>query len=402
MLSMVSGSVGFSPNPLDGFTLLPRAGAPAGGDDRRQRRGPLGRAVRADDLRVRCGAARLEPVPVARRLGREAAAPALRAGGPMTALRAPAPPDSPRHGAVESVSSWSRLDRLGLGLCWAAGIALCAICGGDPAVTCCSRACSTCGPSCCSRIPLPDLDQTQDGRLPRPARSARFCSRSIGIAIAAPGRRRDRGLADRVRAPRLARAGGRVRRRGRRRDAEHRARDLRPDHLPSSTSSASSPSRPQGGAVFGRSFLTAGAMMSLIALPLVVGAHARGAAARSRAHVREASYALGKTKAATIRRVLLPGARGGIATGATLGMGRIAGDTAIVVILLGALAAAAARRRTGPLRHLQRHRLDAHELRLQQLAGRRGQRAAEGLRGGVRAAGHRRLAQLRRQLDRRP
>jgi phosphate transport system permease protein len=34
--------------------------------------------------------------------------------------------------------------------------------------------------------------------------------------------------------------------------------------------------------------------------------------------------------------VLLPGARGGIATGATLGMGRIAGDTAIVVILLGA------------------------------------------------------------------
>jgi phosphate transport system permease protein len=52
--------------------------------------------------------------------------------------------------------------------------------------------------------------------------------------------------------------------------------------------------------------------------------------------VREASYALGKTKAATIRRVLLPGARGGIATGATLGMGRIAGDTAIVVILLGA------------------------------------------------------------------
>jgi phosphate transport system permease protein len=52
--------------------------------------------------------------------------------------------------------------------------------------------------------------------------------------------------------------------------------------------------------------------------------------------VREASYALGKTRAATIRRVLLPAARPGIATGTALGMGRIAGDTAIVVILLGA------------------------------------------------------------------
>jgi phosphate transport system permease protein len=52
--------------------------------------------------------------------------------------------------------------------------------------------------------------------------------------------------------------------------------------------------------------------------------------------VREASYALGKDKFSTIRRVLLPGSRKGIATGVTLGMGRIAGDTAIVIILLGA------------------------------------------------------------------
>jgi phosphate transport system permease protein len=91
----------------------------------------------------------------------------------------------------------------------------------------------------------------------------------------------------------------------------------------------------EGGAVFGRSFLTAGAMTSLIALPLVVGA-TREALQAIPAHVREASYALGKTKAATIRRVLLPAARPGIATGTALGMGRIAGDTAIVVILLGA------------------------------------------------------------------
>ena len=91
----------------------------------------------------------------------------------------------------------------------------------------------------------------------------------------------------------------------------------------------------EGGAVFGRSFFAAGAMMALIALPLIVGATREALQAIPR-HVREASYALGKTKVATIRRVLLPAARPGIATGTALGMGRIAGDTAIVVILLGA------------------------------------------------------------------
>jgi phosphate transport system permease protein len=91
----------------------------------------------------------------------------------------------------------------------------------------------------------------------------------------------------------------------------------------------------EGGAVFGRSFVTAAAMMALIALPLIVGGTREALQAIPR-HVREASYALGKTRAATIRRVLLPAARPGIATGTALGMGRIAGDTAIVVILLGA------------------------------------------------------------------
>ena len=91
----------------------------------------------------------------------------------------------------------------------------------------------------------------------------------------------------------------------------------------------------EGGAVFGRSFFIAGIMMSLIALPLIVGA-TREALQAIPSHVREASYALGKDKISTIRRVLLPAARKGMATGTTLGMGRIAGDTAIVVVLLGA------------------------------------------------------------------
>lgn len=90
-----------------------------------------------------------------------------------------------------------------------------------------------------------------------------------------------------------------------------------------------------GALPLGRSFFIAGFMMSFIALPLVVGS-TREALQAIPGHVREASYALGKTKAATIRRVLIPSARPGIATGGALGLGRIAGDTAIVVVLLGA------------------------------------------------------------------
>jgi phosphate transport system permease protein len=90
-----------------------------------------------------------------------------------------------------------------------------------------------------------------------------------------------------------------------------------------------------GGGVFGRSFLAAGAMMSLIALPLVFGATREGLLAVG-ALTREASWALGKTRICTVREVLLPQLRPNIATGAALGMGRIVGDTAIVVVLLGA------------------------------------------------------------------
>jgi phosphate transport system permease protein len=91
----------------------------------------------------------------------------------------------------------------------------------------------------------------------------------------------------------------------------------------------------EGATPLGRSFVIAGAMMSLLALPLVVAA-TREALNSIPRHVREASYALGKDRASTIRRVLLPASRRGIGTGITLGMGRIIGDTAIVFILLGA------------------------------------------------------------------
>ncbi len=56
-------------------------------------------------------------------------------------------------------------------------------------------------------------------------------------------------------------------------------------------------------------------------------------------------------------------------------MGRIAGDTAIVVILLGATLQLQRVGGRAAHRHAARHRLHADQLRLQQLAGRRGQRA---------------------------
>jgi phosphate transport system permease protein len=94
-------------------------------------------------------------------------------------------------------------------------------------------------------------------------------------------------------------------------------------------------SREVDGVVYGRSFLAAAAMLSLIALPLIV-ANVREGLQAIPGHVREASYAVGKTKIATTRRVLLPAARPSVVTGAMLGLGRIIGDTAIIVLLLGA------------------------------------------------------------------
>jgi phosphate transport system permease protein len=89
------------------------------------------------------------------------------------------------------------------------------------------------------------------------------------------------------------------------------------------------------GSVTGESFLVAGIVMGILALPLVFAA-TREALSQLPGRLREASFALGKTRATTIRRVLLPSIRPGIASGVILGMGRIIGDTAIIVVLLGA------------------------------------------------------------------
>jgi phosphate transport system permease protein len=88
------------------------------------------------------------------------------------------------------------------------------------------------------------------------------------------------------------------------------------------------------GVVLGQSFFAAAALLSLVGLPMVVASTREGLQAIP-SHVREASYAVGKTKIATTRRVLLPAARPSVITGSMLGLGRVIGDTAIVLLLLG-------------------------------------------------------------------
>jgi phosphate transport system permease protein len=254
-----------------------------------------------------------------------------------TAPTSPAPSELPKFApkripAFSSSSSWPVRDRIGLALCWAAGIGLCLVAAAI-VVYMLVRGIQFLRPGELFSHPRAEIDQSRSGGFLDPLIGT-FLLTVLGTAIAVP-----LGVATAVW---LTEYG-------------------RPFWLARAVESgvevvAGTPSivlaifglivfsqglfgflsfTAEGGAVFGRSFLTAGAMMSLIALPLIVGA-TREALHSIPAHVREASYALGKTKAATIRRVLLPAARPGIATGTALGMGRIAGDTAIVVILLGA------------------------------------------------------------------
>jgi phosphate transport system permease protein len=246
------------------------------------------------------------------------------------ATTAAAPPG--RTGAVESAATWRRGDRIALGLCWAAGIALCVIAAAI-VLFMAYKGLTYLKPSLLLERPLSDSDQSKSGGFLDPLLGT-VALTVIGIGLAAPlGVATAVWLVEYGRPVWLARM------------VESGVEIIAgtPDivlaifglvlfqqHVFAFLSFTA-----QGDAVFGRSFLTAGAMMALVGLPYVVGSTREGLQAIPR-HVREASYALGKTRIATIRRVLLPAVRPSIATGSVLGMGRIAGDTAIVVILLGA------------------------------------------------------------------
>jgi phosphate transport system permease protein len=231
----------------------------------------------------------------------------------------------------ERTSSWPLLDRIAYWLCWATGIALFLIATGI-VVFFLIKGLSFLKLSMFTESPAPSLNQTQSGGFLDPIVGTLIVT-AIGTVIAAP-----MGVGIAVWT------------------SEYR----RPAWLARAVESAiemvaGAPSvvlaifgllvfsrsflgflstRAANGTVTGTSFLTAGIVMAALALPLVVAA-TRESLAQLPDRLREASYALGKTRATTIRRVLLPASRPGIAGGIVLGMGRIIGDTAIITILLG-------------------------------------------------------------------
>ncbi len=85
---------------------------------------------------------------------------------------------------------------------------------------------------------------------------------------------------------------------------------------------------------FGRSFFVASIVMAVHILPFIIKV-AEESIRNVPASLRQGAYALGMTKWRTIRKVVLPAGRSGIATAVVLGMGLAAGDTAIVWLTLG-------------------------------------------------------------------
>lgn len=260
-----------------------------------------------------------------------ASRPSLPPLPPLSGGGTPGAP-APKKRVNESISTWRLLDRIGYVVMWAAGLLMCAI-GIGIVLFMAFKGLQYLRPDLLVSRPQADLDQSKSGGFLDPLLGTIILT-IIGITLATP-------LA--VGAALWVVEYGRPRWLGRAVESGIEIIAGTPDIVIAvfglvlfqqgifGWMSFSA----EGGAVFGRSFLTAGAMMSLLALPMVFSSTREGLQSIP-AHVREASYALGKTKAATIRRVLLPSVRANISTGAALGMGRIAGDTAIVVVLLGA------------------------------------------------------------------
>ena len=214
-------------------------------------------------------------------------------------------PPQPAAGAAGEIATWPLQDRVGYRLAWASGISLCLVAVavmGYMAV----RGLQYLSLDLFVTHPLPDLDQSKSGGFLDPLIGTVVLT-ILGTAIAAP-----LGVATAIWLTEYGRPSWLAR------TVESGIEVVAgtpsivlaifgllvfQQHLLSFLSFTA-----EGNAVFGRSFFAAGAMMSLLALPLVVGA-TREALHSVPGHVREASYALGKTKAATIRRVLLPAIR---------------------------------------------------------------------------------------------
>jgi phosphate transport system permease protein len=231
----------------------------------------------------------------------------------------------------ERTSSWPLVDRLCYAVCWATGIGLCLIALAI-VLFMFIKCISYLRPELLLTSPAPSLHQSQSGGFSDPIIGT-FIVTAIGTLIAAPtGVAIASWLSEYGRPVWLARA------------VESAIEMLA--GVPSIVlaifgllilSQGFLGFLSQGAAQgsLGESFFNAGIVMSLLALPLVVGATREGLAQLPE-RLREASYALGKTRSTTSWHVLLPAIRPNIASGIVLGMGRIIGDTAIVTILLGA------------------------------------------------------------------
>ncbi|HXQ79370.1 MAG TPA: phosphate ABC transporter permease subunit PstC, partial [Thermoplasmata archaeon] len=89
-----------------------------------------------------------------------------------------------------------------------------------------------------------------------------------------------------------------------------------------------------GGTPFGVDFLTAGIILSIMAVPTITALSRDAIAAVPRAQ-KEAAISLGATDWEVTRRAVLPYARSGIVGGIVLGLGRALGETMAVVLTIG-------------------------------------------------------------------
>ena len=85
---------------------------------------------------------------------------------------------------------------------------------------------------------------------------------------------------------------------------------------------------------FGRSFLVGAVVLTIHILPFVIKVMEEAIRSVPNAY-RQAAAALGMPKWATTRKIILPAAAPGIMTAIILGMGIVAGDTAIVKLCVG-------------------------------------------------------------------
>jgi phosphate transport system permease protein len=250
--------------------------------------------------------------------------------------RGPAPvPDGPssgptRQGAADSSASWRLTDRLGLGFAWFLGLLFCAVTAAI-VIFLAIQGIRYLRPELIWTNPQVGYTQNQTGGFLDPLIGT-FLVAGLAIMIAGPV-----GVGVAVWLSEYGRPAGLA-----------RVVESTVEMLAGAPSVVlalfgillfESPalgflSETNAGVVFGKSFFAAGAILSLVALPLVVTAVREGLQAIPN-HVREASYAVGKSKSATIRRVLLPAARPSVITGYMLGIGHVIGDTAIIVLLLG-------------------------------------------------------------------